>query len=94
MYRAAPHDVSLRWTEDYLSLWRDAGFGWAMWGLYGDFGILDSGRTDVVYEDFRGHKLDRALLGSLDEWWALVAVPAASAVAFCGSWWVTTAAGD
>jgi len=62
VYRAAPHDVSLRWTEDYLSLWRDAGFGWAMWGLYGDFGILDSGRADVAYEDFRGHKLDRRLL--------------------------------
>jgi hypothetical protein len=24
--------------------------------------VLDSGRTDVAYEDFRGHKLDRAML--------------------------------
>ncbi|WP_181781109.1 glycoside hydrolase family 5 protein [Pseudonocardia pini] len=62
VYRGAPHDVSLRWTEDYLSLWKGAGFGWAMWGMYGDFGILDSERTDVAYENFRGHKLDRRLL--------------------------------
>jgi endoglucanase len=30
--------------------------------LRGTFGILDSERTDVRYENFRGHKLDRALL--------------------------------
>ena len=29
------------------------------------FGILDSGRTDVAYEDFRGHKLDRKMLDVL-----------------------------
>jgi hypothetical protein len=30
-------------------------------------GILDSGRTDVKYEDWRGHKLDRAMLELLQE---------------------------
>lgn len=34
------------------------------------------------------------LLGSLDEWWALVAVPVASAISYGVSWWVTRAAGD
>lgn len=34
------------------------------------------------------------LLGSLDEWWALVAVPAASVIAYGAAWWVTTTAGD
>ena len=28
----------------------------------GDFGVLDSDRDDVEYEDFHGHKLDRRLL--------------------------------
>ena len=37
-------------------------FGWAMWNLYGIFGIIDSERDDVVYEDFYGHKLDRKML--------------------------------
>jgi len=36
---------------DFLSLWKEAGWGWALWNLRGDFGILDSGRTDVKYED-------------------------------------------
>jgi endoglucanase len=30
--------------------------------LHGGFGILDSGRSDVQYEDFHGHKLDREML--------------------------------
>ena len=34
------------------------------------------------------------LLGSLDEAWALVAVPVASAVAYAASWWVTTTVAD
>ena len=33
------------------------------------------------------------LLGSLDEGWALVAVPGASAISYAASWWVTTAVG-
>ena len=38
------------------------GIGWALWNLRGDFGVMDSGRADVEYEDFRGHKLDRRML--------------------------------
>ena len=41
---------------------RQAGWGWAMWNLRGPFGIVDSERSDVAYEDFRGHKLDRKML--------------------------------
>ena len=36
-----------------------------MWEFRGSFGIIDSGRADVDYEDFRGHKLDRKLLDLL-----------------------------
>ncbi|MCS7236740.1 MAG: cellulase family glycosylhydrolase [Thermoguttaceae bacterium] len=61
-FNKTPHDVVLAWLGDYLSLWKEAGWGWAMWNFRGSFGILDSGREDVVYEDFRGHKLDRKLL--------------------------------
>jgi endoglucanase len=57
-----PHPVALAWMGDLLSLWREAGWGWSMWNLRGHFGIVDSGRTDVAYEDFRGHKLDRKML--------------------------------
>jgi len=33
-----------------------------MWNLRGPFGVLDSERQDVAYEDFKGHKLDRKML--------------------------------
>jgi len=36
--------------------------GFALWNFRGDFGILNSGRVDVDYEDWHGHKLDRKLL--------------------------------
>ena len=61
-YNRTPHAVALAWMKDNLELWRDAGWGWALWCFRGSFGILDSGRTDVKYEDFHGHKLDRKML--------------------------------
>ena len=51
--------------EDYLRLWKERNMGWAMWNLRGSFGILDSERADVEYEEFRGHKLDRKMLDLL-----------------------------
>lgn len=61
-HNKTPHKVALAWMEDMLSLWKDAGWGWALWNFRGSFGILDSGREDVTYEDYKGHRLDRAML--------------------------------
>jgi len=61
-FQHTPHSVVLAWMRDQLDLWEAAGWGWAMWNLRGSFGILDSGRADVTYEDFHGHHLDRAML--------------------------------
>jgi len=64
-HNQTPHAVALAWMRDQLELWREAGWGWALWNLRGSFGVLDSGRKDVNYEDFRGHKLDRAMLQAI-----------------------------
>jgi aryl-phospho-beta-D-glucosidase BglC (GH1 family) len=64
-FNRTPHDVTLRWAEDCLRNWREAGFGWALWNFRGPFGILDSGRADVRYDEFHGHQLDRKLLDLL-----------------------------
>lgn len=64
-YNRTPHRVVMAWLTDCLSLWNEAGWGWAMWNLRGSFGVVDSGRADVTYEDWRGRKLDRALLDLL-----------------------------
>jgi hypothetical protein len=61
-YNKTPHDVVMRWMQDCLQNWQEAGFGWALWNFRGSFGVLDSDRADVAYEDFRGHKLDRQML--------------------------------
>jgi endoglucanase len=61
-FTQTPHAVVLAWLEDFLSLWKEAGWGFAMWELRGAFGVLDSRRPDVEYEDWKGHKLDRKLL--------------------------------
>ncbi len=61
-YNMTPHDVVLRWMTDVLELFRRAGSGWALWNLRGPFGPMDSERSDVRYEDYKGHRLDRAML--------------------------------
>lgn len=61
-FSKTPHDVTLAWMTDCLSLWKEAGWGFSMWNLRGDFGVLDSNRADVKYEIFKGHKLDRKML--------------------------------
>ena len=48
--------------RDGLELWKGAGWGRALWNFRGSFGILDSGRKDVAYEDFKGYTLDRKML--------------------------------
>lgn len=61
-HNQTPHPVVLSWMQDGLSNWKGAGWGWALWNLRGSFGLLDSNRTDVSYEDYQGHKLDRRML--------------------------------
>jgi endoglucanase len=61
-FNKTPHAVALAWMADCLALWKEAGWGNALWNLRGSFGVLDSGREDVKYEDFKGHKLDRKML--------------------------------
>jgi endoglucanase len=64
-FNRTPHRVVLAWMRDCLDLWKEAGWGWALWNFRGSFGVLDSGRSDVAYEEFHGHKLDREMLNLL-----------------------------
>jgi endoglucanase len=62
VFNKTPHAVALAWMEDSLSLWKEAGWGFSLWNLRGSFGVLDSERSDVQYEDYKGHKLDRKMI--------------------------------
>lgn len=66
-YKHTPHKVVIAWMRDLLGLWKQANWGWALWNFRGTFGVLDSDRADVSYENWRGHKLDRAMLRLLQE---------------------------
>ncbi len=61
-WNKTPHNVFIAWFTDVLSILSANNIGFAVWNFIGDFGILDSGRTDVAYEDWHGHKLDRKVL--------------------------------
>ena len=67
-YNKTPHKIVLDWMEDMLANWRDANWGWALWNFRGSFGIADSERNDVEYEDWRGMKLDRKMLALLQRY--------------------------
>ncbi|MBR2713913.1 MAG: cellulase family glycosylhydrolase [Kiritimatiellae bacterium] len=62
IFNKTPHDVSLAALEDNLRMLKERDWGWALWNLRGTFGPIDSGRSDVEYEDMNGHKLDRKML--------------------------------
>jgi hypothetical protein len=67
-YRHTPHNVTLAWMEDYLKIWKMSGIGWALRDFRGPYGIIDSGREDVKYEDFKGYSLDRKMLELLQKY--------------------------
>jgi aryl-phospho-beta-D-glucosidase BglC (GH1 family) len=64
-WKETPHQVYLAWFGDVLDILTSNGIGFALWELKGDFGILNSNRSDVAYENWYGYKLDRKLLRML-----------------------------
>jgi len=62
-----PHELILPWLRDLLAALKEEQIGWSMFSLRGKFGLVDSRRKDVAYEDWYGHKLDRAMLSVLQK---------------------------
>ena len=67
-YNKTPHPVFLAWFGDILDILTLHNIGYALWNFRGDFGILDSGRKDIEYSDWYGHKLDSKLLALLKKY--------------------------
>ncbi|WP_297335765.1 cellulase family glycosylhydrolase [Algoriphagus sp.] len=61
-YNQTPHQVFLAWFGDVLQVLKEMEVGFGIWEFSGDFGILNSRRKDVEYEDWYGEKLDRKYL--------------------------------
>ena len=67
-YNETPHDVFLAWFEDNLDILTTHDIGWGLWNFRGTFGLIDSGRKDVEYKDWYGHKLDGKWLALLQKY--------------------------
>ncbi|HEU4551767.1 MAG TPA: cellulase family glycosylhydrolase [Chitinophaga sp.] len=61
-WNKTPHKVFMAWFGDVLDILSTHQIGFAVWNFIGDFGVLDSGRTDVQYENWYGHQLDKQFL--------------------------------
>lgn len=61
-FNKTPHKVAMAWMEDVFSLFNEQGWGWSLWNLRGEFGVLNSNRKDIKYESYKGYQLDRDML--------------------------------
>jgi aryl-phospho-beta-D-glucosidase BglC (GH1 family) len=67
-WNKTPHDVFIAWFGDVLDILTSNKIGYSLWEFEGSFGLINSGRTDVAYEDWHGQKLDRKLLTLLQKY--------------------------
>jgi aryl-phospho-beta-D-glucosidase BglC (GH1 family) len=67
-WKHTPHETVLAWLDDLLSIYQAEGLGWALWELRGDFGVLESGRTDVEYGKYGSHDVDDRMLALLQKY--------------------------
>ena len=61
VYNKTPGYVTRSYLADVVSEFRKYNLGYAMWNLIGSMGIINSERSDVDYEPYRGKLLDREL---------------------------------
>ena len=55
------------------------------------FSVPDAGSTSVLAVGILAVLVLVFLLGSIDQWWMVIAIPLAAVIAYCASWWVTHA---
>ena len=61
-YNQTPNSDALRWFGDLFGLFREYGWGYAMWNLEGPFGIVGHGRAGARTEERHGYAVDIDLL--------------------------------
>jgi hypothetical protein len=61
-FNRTPNDVALNWLRDLVGIWKEFGWGYALWSFKGAFGVVDHGRPGARWEMIDGLKVDRELL--------------------------------
>ena len=64
-YNRTPNADALRWFGDLLELFREFGWGFALWQFEGPFGIVGHGREGARFEQRDGYLVDVELLDLL-----------------------------
>lgn len=60
-YNKVDNALALRWFRDILSLFKEYGWGYSLWNLIGDFGIIGHGRIGTRWKKKNGFVVDRDL---------------------------------
>ena len=66
-FKYTPQEIALRWLADLLNVYKEFGWGYALWQFRGPFGIIEHGRPGAKLESTAGYQVDRALLELLLE---------------------------
>jgi hypothetical protein len=66
-YNRTANDTAMRWLVDLFGVFREFGWGYAMWNFQGPFGIVEHGRPGAKVELLHGYKVDRALFDLMVE---------------------------
>jgi hypothetical protein len=61
-FNRTPNDIAFRWLSDLFSIYKEFGWGYAMWNFEGPFGIVGHGRPGAGFECIDGYPVDCALL--------------------------------
>ncbi len=61
VYNKTPHEVTIAYLTDVVSVFNKNKVGYAMWNMIGTMGNINSERSDCVYEPYRGKLLDRRM---------------------------------
>ncbi|MBN1648381.1 MAG: cellulase family glycosylhydrolase [Spirochaetales bacterium] len=60
-YNKTPNETALRWFTDLFTIFRENGWGYAMWNFEGPFGIIGHGRPGAEYTRIDGYDVDKKL---------------------------------
>jgi hypothetical protein len=61
-YDKTPDDIAQAWFSDLFAVFREFGWGYALWEFTGPFGIVGHRRPGAVFEPLDGFDVDRRLL--------------------------------
>jgi aryl-phospho-beta-D-glucosidase BglC (GH1 family) len=61
-FNRTPNEIATRWLRDLLSVYREFGWGYALWNFKGPFGIIEHNRPGARIEAIAGYSVNRGLL--------------------------------